>query len=141
MTIKALERATMRKVDPNTINKKLDKLKSVAYDIFDDSSWIDNYSCGMVKTEFYVDHKGLNKRIKKTNKRGKCTENCRRAGAERLHHQPGIEAESMQARIPPIGCAKTVSSPEKAMSQAPALSPWPPSGHCGPPANSAAVVS
>ena len=28
MTIKALERATMRKVDPNTINKKLDKLKS-----------------------------------------------------------------------------------------------------------------
>ena len=48
-------------------------------------------------------------------------------GAERLHHQPGIEAESMQTRIPPIGCAKTVSSPEKAMSQAPALSPWPPS--------------
>ena len=70
MTIKALERATMRKVDPNTINKKLDKLKSVAYDIFDDSSWIDNYSCGMVNTEFYVDHKGLNKRIKKTYKRG-----------------------------------------------------------------------
>lgn len=70
MTIKTLERATMRKVDPNTINKKLDKLKSVAYDIFDDSSWIDNYSCGMVNTEFYVDHKGLNKRIKKTYKRG-----------------------------------------------------------------------
>ncbi|MFR7742985.1 MAG: helix-turn-helix domain-containing protein [Acutalibacteraceae bacterium] len=37
----------------------------------------------------------------------------------------GIEAESMQARIPSIGCAKTASSPEKAMSQAPALSPWP----------------
>lgn len=70
MTIKALERATMRKVDPNTINKKLDKLKSVAYDIFDDSSWIDNYSCGMVNTKFYVDHKDLNKRIKKTYKRG-----------------------------------------------------------------------
>lgn len=45
--------------------QKLDKLKSVAYDIFDDSSWIDNYSCGMVNTEFYVDHKDLNKRIKK----------------------------------------------------------------------------
>ena len=73
--------------------------------------------------------------------KGKCTENCRRAGAECLHHQPGIEAESMQTRIPPIGCAKTVSSPEKAMSQAPALSPRPPSGYCGPPANPAAVVS
>ena len=59
MTIRALEKATMRNVDVDLIGKKLDKLKAVAYDIFPSTEWIDNYQDGIVDTKFFVDHKDL----------------------------------------------------------------------------------
>lgn len=69
MTIKALETATMRKIEVSTISKKLDKLSTIAYDIFDNKKWLDSYSDGMVNTEFYVKHEELEKRIKRKYKK------------------------------------------------------------------------
>ena len=68
MTVATLEKATMRRVDVSLIEKRLDKLKSVAKDIFEDTSWIDNYSNGMVNTNFYVDHTQLEEKINKSYK-------------------------------------------------------------------------
>ena len=68
MTIKALENATMRKVNVALISKKIELLKTFAYDIFDNMDWIENYDNGIVDTNFYVDHSDLKERIKRYGK-------------------------------------------------------------------------
>ena len=65
MTIKALENATFRHVDVNRINRNISVVKEAAYDIFDDTDWIENYHDGAVYTDFYVDHSLLDSNIKK----------------------------------------------------------------------------
>ena len=42
----------------------------------------------------------------KTNKRGKCTENCRRAGSERLHHQPELKRNQCKQGYRPSDAQK-----------------------------------
>lgn len=65
MTIRALEKATMRQVNEKLIRKHLDKLKSVAGDLFPNMDWIDSYHNGMVNTSFFTDHRLLADNIKK----------------------------------------------------------------------------
>lgn len=69
-TVEVLEKATMRKVDLKLIEKKLDKIKEVVTDVFDDMNWIDSYAHGIVSTEFYVDHNNLEKKISDVYKDG-----------------------------------------------------------------------
>ena len=68
-TIRALEKATMRKVDLNQIEKKFEKIKDVAYDIFDDENWLELQEGGTVNTSFFVDHSFINDKIKKAYKK------------------------------------------------------------------------
>ncbi len=63
MTINVLEKATMRKINVTTINKKIDKIKVVAYDIFDSSEWIESYRNGIVNTNYFVSHDNLQNKI------------------------------------------------------------------------------
>lgn len=66
MTVKALEDATFRHIDINKTTKNIQILKEAAYDLFDDTEWIDNYHNGIVDTKFYVDHTSLGTNIEKT---------------------------------------------------------------------------
>lgn len=70
MTIKALEDATFRHVEISKINKNIDVIQSAAFDIFDDSGWINSYNNGIVNTSFYVDHSLLSTNIKKKYENG-----------------------------------------------------------------------
>lgn len=65
-TIQVLEKATLRKIELHLIEKKLDKIKDVAKDVFSTEKWIDEYNHGIVSTDFYVDHSGLFDRICET---------------------------------------------------------------------------
>lgn len=65
MTIRTLENATMRPVKVGLINKHIDKIRSVAYDLMHDTSWIDGYSRGMVNTSFWTDHSDLDEKIER----------------------------------------------------------------------------
>lgn len=65
MTIKTLEMATMRSVKEALVEKHLDKLKSIAGDLFSDMRWIDNYCNGFVDTNFQTDHTELKRSIRK----------------------------------------------------------------------------
>lgn len=64
-TIRALEYATMRKVDVKKISKHIDEIRSIAYDIFDSTEWIDNYADGIVNTNFYVSHEDISRKLGK----------------------------------------------------------------------------
>ena len=55
-TIKALEDATMRRVQIKQIDKNIEELKSVAYDLLEDMQWIESYEKGIVNTRFHIDH-------------------------------------------------------------------------------------
>ena len=55
-TIKALEDATMRRVQIKQIDRNIEELKSVAYDLLEDMQWIESYEKGIVNTCFHVDH-------------------------------------------------------------------------------------
>lgn len=65
MTIKTLEQATMRPINPKLIRKHLDKLKEVSTDLFPTTDWIDGYDGNSVNTNFRVSHEHLNEDIKK----------------------------------------------------------------------------
>lgn len=71
MTIKALENATFRHVDVKKINKKFDVIQAAAYDIFEDTKWIEQYKNGIVDTKFPVDHSSIKNNIKKIYKNEK----------------------------------------------------------------------
>ena len=62
-TIKALEIATMRRIDKKVIKNNIDKLKPVSMDFLDDPNWLDTYSNGSVNTNFDISHKMLPNRI------------------------------------------------------------------------------
>lgn len=70
MTIKALENATFRHVDVKKISSKIDVIKAAAYDIFEDTQWIEEYKDGMVDTNFPVDHSKIYENIQKAYKEG-----------------------------------------------------------------------
>ena len=70
MTIKALENATFRHVDVQKTIKNIRVLKEAAYDIFDDTIWIDNCHDGVVDTNFFVDHSSLASNIQKAYSNG-----------------------------------------------------------------------
>lgn len=65
MTVKALENATFRHIDINKTTKNIQFLKEAAYDLFEDTDWIDNYHNGVVNTKFFVDHSLLSSNIEK----------------------------------------------------------------------------
>ena len=65
-TIKALEKATMRSVDINYISRNIRYIKESLFDLFPNTSWIDEYKNGMVNTHFYTDHSNISKKIKET---------------------------------------------------------------------------
>ena len=69
MTIKTLEKATMRKVNQKLIEKKFEKIKAVANDIFDDNSWLKLCPGGTLNTGFSVDHSCIQSKIKKIYKK------------------------------------------------------------------------
>lgn len=70
MTIKALEDATFRHVDVRKITNKLEMIRDAAYDLFEDTEWIDQYRDGIVNTKFEVDHSAIKKNINKVYKDG-----------------------------------------------------------------------
>lgn len=63
LTIKALEDATMRKVTVHAIDAHISEIKEVAYDLFDSTTWIDDYSNGIVNTNFHIDHANATAKI------------------------------------------------------------------------------
>ncbi|HBO65480.1 MAG TPA: hypothetical protein DD628_02195 [Clostridiales bacterium] len=68
MTIKALENATFRHVDERKIRSKIDVIRAAAYDIFEDTKWIDEYKDGIVDTNFPIDHSKIYDNIQKVYK-------------------------------------------------------------------------
>lgn len=64
-TIKALETATMRRLDKNVIKNNVEKLKLVSSDFLANSKWLDTFSNCFVNTDFDVSHKELAESIKK----------------------------------------------------------------------------
>lgn len=62
-TIHSLEEATMRRIKLPSISEHINDLKEVAYDLFSNTYWIDNYKNGIVNTEFFVDHSIILDRI------------------------------------------------------------------------------
>lgn len=68
MTIKALEYATFRHVEERKIRKKFEVIRAAAYDIFEDTQWIDNYKNGIVNTKFPTDHSKIYDNIQKVYK-------------------------------------------------------------------------
>lgn len=63
LTIRALENATMRPVKIGLINKHIDRIRSVAYDLLPNTTWIDQYTGGIVNTDFWTDHSDLQDKI------------------------------------------------------------------------------
>ena len=65
LTVRALEDATFRHVSVGMIGERLNGLKNVLSDVFNDSSWIDSYRNGCVNTNFRVSHDQNKAKIKK----------------------------------------------------------------------------
>ena len=55
-TIKALEDATMRRIQVKYIDRHIEELRGVAGDLFSDMQWLDSYGKGIVNTDFFIDH-------------------------------------------------------------------------------------
>lgn len=97
MTIKTLEKATLRKVNVKMIDKNIEKLKSISYDFLKDTNWIDTYSAGVVNTRFFTDHKDLQEKIKKAYPNGdfpmdpNLPEGCEWLAFVFMSQQPSIE--------------------------------------------------
>ena len=67
LTIATLEKATLRRVIPTQLtNERLEELKLVAADLFENMEWIQHYHDGKVKTEFYISHEKIAEQIKKS---------------------------------------------------------------------------
>ena len=64
-TIKALEDATMRKLNKNTIRRNVNKLKTVSADFLKNPLWLDTFSNCWVNTDFDMSHQEIQESIHK----------------------------------------------------------------------------
>lgn len=64
-TIKALEDATMRKLDKGIIRNNVNKLKNVSADFLGDPLWLDTFSNCWVNTNFDISHEMIKDSIEK----------------------------------------------------------------------------